>query len=169
MKGRVISRMQSYDITPTPAELATVFCAMDADEQAAFLNCIANITADWKTPFVFQLQAIIDSPVLSAQGRSVMQEIGEYGAAAVAPCCAGKNCTELAEKCGHAAAQAGCSPAGAYLAVKTPDFFDEGLQAFMDGSDLRDCPYDEGADGQNGWRKGWYHGAGVDEQGRRDS
>ena len=34
-------------------------------------------------------------------------------------------------------------------------FFEEGYEAFRDGCDISDCPYDEGTDGQCGWIKGW--------------
>lgn len=34
-------------------------------------------------------------------------------------------------------------------------FYDEGYQAYFDGADKSDCPYDDGTDGQFGWIKGW--------------
>ena len=45
-----------------PSDLAEEFCnKMDADEQAQFFGHIYSITKMWKRPFIFQLQAIIDS------------------------------------------------------------------------------------------------------------
>jgi len=34
-------------------------------------------------------------------------------------------------------------------------FYCEGYDAYYDGADEQDCPYDEGTDGQDGWLKGW--------------
>jgi ribosome modulation factor len=34
-------------------------------------------------------------------------------------------------------------------------FVEEGREAFRDGWDRDECPYDEGTDGQYGWLKGW--------------
>ena len=35
-------------------------------------------------------------------------------------------------------------------------FYEEGREAYEEGADLKDCPYDEGTDGQEGWKKGWF-------------
>ena len=35
------------------------------------------------------------------------------------------------------------------------DFFEEGFLANQDGCDLVNCPYDEGTDGEFGWKNGW--------------
>ena len=34
-------------------------------------------------------------------------------------------------------------------------FFEEGKEAFREGCDLEGCPYDEGTDGEFGWKRGW--------------
>jgi ribosome modulation factor len=33
--------------------------------------------------------------------------------------------------------------------------FNEGVEAFSEGAEKEDCPYEEGTDGQFGWMKGW--------------
>lgn len=63
----------------TPIELAEQFCDMDAKEQAQFFNSIGMIsTHQWEDPFVFQLQAIVDTEKLNNHGKDVMQQIGDY-------------------------------------------------------------------------------------------
>ena len=34
-------------------------------------------------------------------------------------------------------------------------FYNEGYEAYEEGVDFDECPYDEGTDGQTGWTKGW--------------
>ena len=46
----------------------------------------------------------------------------------------------------------------------TDPFFLEGQDDYNDGSDRSDCPYDEGTDGQAGWRKGWDHEAAKEQR-----
>jgi len=42
-------------------------------------------------------------------------------------------------------------------------FFLEGQADYQNGAERTDCPYDEGTDGQAGWRKGWDHEASKGE------
>lgn len=76
----MIKRTQELEVILTPEELAAEFCNMDDKEQAKFFNEIGNIVQNtWTSPFVFQLQAVIDSEHLTDDGRYVMQSVGEYG------------------------------------------------------------------------------------------
>jgi len=34
-------------------------------------------------------------------------------------------------------------------------FFEEGFHSYEAGSDYEECPYDEGTDGEYGWKQGW--------------
>lgn len=43
----------------------------------------------------------------------------------------------------------------AWLSRMKDPFVEEGVSAFLDGSDKSDCPYAEGSDGQSGWLRGW--------------
>ena len=78
MVMKSIRRRIEVEVLPTSGELASMFCEMDADEQAHFFNSVAYESARWKRDFVFQLQAITDSPVLHSTGREIMRGIGEY-------------------------------------------------------------------------------------------
>jgi hypothetical protein len=77
--SRNIKTHVEVEIHPDSHELAECFWAMDAEEQCAFLNRLAEISHG-KLPF--QLQAIIDSPYFTNEARSVMSAFGEYGDAA---------------------------------------------------------------------------------------
>lgn len=75
----MLQRNVMVDINPTPEELAFELSNMGNDKQAMFFNELARITEKWERPFCFQLQYLIDSPVLTKEGRRIMLEIGEYG------------------------------------------------------------------------------------------
>lgn len=77
----MIQRKITVDVELSPDELAFEFANMGDEQQVIFFNKLAAITAKWERPFCFQLQYIIDHPSLTKEGRSIMQEIGEYGAA----------------------------------------------------------------------------------------
>jgi len=62
----------------TPIELAEQFCEMWATEQADFFNSIGIISSTWDSDLVFQLQSIVDTGRLDANGINVMRKIGEY-------------------------------------------------------------------------------------------
>ena len=74
-----IRREHVLNCDPTPEELAFEFANLGDDQQAVFFNELANITCMWKKPFCFQLQSLVDSPELTAAGRRIMEQIGEYG------------------------------------------------------------------------------------------
>ena len=80
MPRKPICRAVPVEIMPTVGEIAEHFCDMDADEQARFFSFVAEISDKWRMSFCFQLQAIIDSKVLTPAGRRVMEQMGEYGA-----------------------------------------------------------------------------------------
>ncbi len=63
----------------TPEQIAEFWCELDSHDQARFFNEVARRSADWGAPFPFQVQAIIDSKELTIEGRSVMQDFGDYG------------------------------------------------------------------------------------------
>ena len=63
----------------TPEMVAGMFAGMGADEQAAFFNCVGEISSKWSWGGMsMQLQYITDEDGLTLAGRRVMQEIGEY-------------------------------------------------------------------------------------------
>jgi len=68
------------DVTPTPDELAFEFANMDDEQQAMFFNELARITNKWEWPLCFQLQALIENPALTEEGRMIMEQIGVFGA-----------------------------------------------------------------------------------------
>ena len=74
-----IKRDVIVNVEPTPKELADCFCNMYAEDQALFFNHIAELVERWDSNFSFQLQAIIDSKVLTSSGKDIMRQIGEYG------------------------------------------------------------------------------------------
>ena len=69
---------KTVEIELSPLELATVFCEMDAEQQALFFSHLYGLTMEWEGNIGNQLQAISDSPMLSDGGRFVMGKIGEY-------------------------------------------------------------------------------------------
>lgn len=75
----MLQRKVLVDVVPTPDELAFVFCNMDDEQQAMFFNEIARITDKWDKPFCFHLQSLSDHPALTADGRRIMEQIGDYG------------------------------------------------------------------------------------------
>lgn len=77
----MLQRKIMVDVTPTPDELAFEFANMDDEQQAMFFNELARLTEKWEKPFCFQLQHLIDHPALTKEGKSIMEQIGEYGAA----------------------------------------------------------------------------------------
>ena len=73
-----IERKLIVDVELTPEDLADCFCELYADEQAMFFNRISELVEKWNGSFCFQLQAIIDSKVLTSGGKDIMRQIGEY-------------------------------------------------------------------------------------------
>ncbi len=71
---------QEIEIELTPEEAAAAFAEFGSDEQAAFFNKLAELVKDWKAPFCFQMQHIMDCdcPALTSDARTLMQTIGEY-------------------------------------------------------------------------------------------
>lgn len=68
------------DVSITPMDIAKEFLAMDGNQQATVFSMMAyHVETDWKRPFCMQLQHITDSEALTAEGRALMVEIGEYG------------------------------------------------------------------------------------------
>lgn len=68
----------SIDVKLTPLELAQEFCDMDGDEQAMFLNFIAQLSSQWDRPLEFQIQNIVDSNNFLSGANRVMKLFGEY-------------------------------------------------------------------------------------------
>ena len=73
-----ICRNETFVIYPTPEELADEFTNMDAEHQAQFLNAVAEASEKYGFQWCFQLAYISRSPILSAEARAWMQELGEY-------------------------------------------------------------------------------------------
>jgi hypothetical protein len=73
MKHRLLSGDVIRDITPQ--DVAELFAAMNAEDQAEFYNHLAKVASDWLS---MQAQYITDSEKLTLAGRRVMQTIGEY-------------------------------------------------------------------------------------------
>ena len=78
VRSTAIVRRIEVAIQPTPLEIALAWCSMDADEQAEFFECVAKISKTWKSPLCMQLQYVQDSPKLTAEGSTVMRQIGSY-------------------------------------------------------------------------------------------
>ena len=74
----MIQRNIKVPIFPTPEELAQEFCASCETQQAQFFNEVARITNKWESLFCFQLQAIVDSDILTDDARLIMSDIGDY-------------------------------------------------------------------------------------------
>lgn len=75
----MIKREHTLFCAPTPEELASEFANMGDDQQALFFNELARLTKNWKNPFCFQLQGLVDRPELTVEGKRIMEQIGEYG------------------------------------------------------------------------------------------
>ncbi len=75
----VVKKTIDLELDVTPEDVAKLFCDMDEVDQAKFFNEVSIITEDENWCLPMQLQFIIDSPVLTRGGRSVMELIGEYG------------------------------------------------------------------------------------------
>ena len=73
-----IERKLTVDVELTPENIADCFCDLHDNEQAFFFNRISEVVETWGTSFCFQLQAIIDSKVLTNGGKDIMRQIGEY-------------------------------------------------------------------------------------------
>lgn len=73
-----MKRTIEIELTPTPRELAEVFCAMEGQEQAEFFNHIFVESRSWSAPFDFQAHDISSCGVLTEGGRRIMSTIGEY-------------------------------------------------------------------------------------------
>ena len=76
----MIKRELSVEITPTTTEIAQAFSAMDDTSHAIFFNELAMLADQWARPFCFQVQSIVDNPILTDAGRAIMRSLGEYGA-----------------------------------------------------------------------------------------
>jgi len=64
----------------SPEDVAELFMQLDDSEMARFFSELENIEwKAWETPFVFQLQAVIDSECLQWGGKNKMEQIGNYG------------------------------------------------------------------------------------------
>ena len=75
----MIDRTITIPIVLSPLEAAFEFCNWDGEQQAAFFNEIAELTAKWDKLFCFQLQSITDCKTLNQGGRHIMESIGQYG------------------------------------------------------------------------------------------
>jgi hypothetical protein len=74
-----MKRTMTFNVSPTPKELAHEFAYLDDVGQAEFFNCLAKEVSTWDTPFCFQLQYVSNNPLLTDEGRGIMKEIGTYG------------------------------------------------------------------------------------------
>lgn len=74
-----IPRKIDVDVEMSAEDIADCFCDLHNDEQAFFFNRIAKVVATWGTSFCFQLQGVVDSNMLTNDGKEIMRQIGEYG------------------------------------------------------------------------------------------
>lgn len=74
----MITRTLTTTIELTPQELAFCFCNMDSEGQAEFFNEVAILVENWRKPFPFQLEMLSRSEHLTADGRRIMEVIGDY-------------------------------------------------------------------------------------------
>jgi len=73
--GVEFERKLSAFVELTPQELADIFWAMPADNQARFFNYLSHVDG---VKMANLLQAVNDDPVLHDAGRHVMSMIGDY-------------------------------------------------------------------------------------------
>jgi len=78
MENIKINRNINADIVLTVKDVAELFCQMDGEQQAHFFNCVAKEVEKWNSPFVFQLQSILETEKLTTEANQIMREIGEY-------------------------------------------------------------------------------------------
>jgi hypothetical protein len=75
----MITREFKEHIEILPEEMAAEFCDMSDEWQARFFNEIGRIVRiEWKIPFAFQVQHIIDNEVLNDDGKRILKIIEEY-------------------------------------------------------------------------------------------
>lgn len=68
------------EIDISPEMVAELFCSMDCAEQAAFFNRIAEDVKTWPScNFDLQLQYVVDTNLLTEDGKQIMRTIGSYG------------------------------------------------------------------------------------------
>lgn len=87
------------------------------------------------------------------------------------PCVVCRQFAEVGEACNAGRTADQCSKEIAssdgrlsLLMIKDP-FVEEGAQDYDEGCDINECPYEEGTDGQTGWRIGWREAKEREEQG----
>lgn len=74
-----IKRNVEVEINATPEKVASLFCSMNAHEQAAFFNEIAEDIKTWTSCNVcLQMQYVSDSGALTYDARQIMKIIGDY-------------------------------------------------------------------------------------------
>ena len=74
-EGRSITRNVPVDIAPTIDELGKMIAHMSNEEQARLLSSIAEHSAGF---LPMQLQYVTDCPLLTPEGRALMQLLGDY-------------------------------------------------------------------------------------------
>ena len=89
-------------------------------------------------------QAIVVNPCVECWPCVVCRQFAEVGGA----CKAGRTTTQCTKEI---ASNNGRLP---IFMIKDP-FVEEGKEAFEQGVDKEDCPYEIGTDGECGWRLGW--------------
>ena len=74
-----IPRKIHVDIEMSPEDIADCFCDLYADEQAIFFNRISEVVTTWGTSFCFQFQSVVDSKILTSDGKEIIRQMGKYG------------------------------------------------------------------------------------------
>lgn len=74
--SRNLKTLAQVEIHPSAEEVAKVFWAMDAEEQAEFFNTLHDIA--YMNGLPMQLQFLTDNKHLKLGGRLVMEQFGEY-------------------------------------------------------------------------------------------
>jgi hypothetical protein len=75
--GAVTRTIELDDLTPE--ELAALFCDLDDDGQAAFLNRVGEIAAGWPgAGWCIQSLCIVQSPDLSDYGKRVIERLADH-------------------------------------------------------------------------------------------
>ena len=75
MANRDLKVTVDVDVHVSAYELAEIFWAMDAEEQAGFFHRLGEVSEHM---LPFQLQSVTDSKYSTPLGRHVMASIGEY-------------------------------------------------------------------------------------------
>lgn len=75
----ILKETVEVEVKVSPEKVAELFCSMDADEQAAFFNRIAEDVKTWPScNFDMQMHYVSEKEALTYEARRIMLTIGNY-------------------------------------------------------------------------------------------